>query len=62
MVDLKPVNELIMTSVATQPEPFPQHSTNLQGEQIHVSVLYKAHRKFVITPEEMYQYQLMLMH
>ena len=39
----------------TQPETSPQYSTNLQGNQIHMSGLDTAHRPFSNTPEDKFQ-------
>ena len=49
MVDLNPVNKLMMTSTITQLAPLSQPSTNLERKQISMSNLDTSHRKFTIT-------------
>ena len=52
VIDLDRLNKLIMTSANTQPEPYPLASTNLLGNQIHMSNLDTEHRQYSITPDE----------
>ena len=57
MIDLKPVNKLMIISATTQLSPLPQPSKNLWGEKIRMYDLYMSHRKFPITPEEKFKDQ-----
>ena len=52
MIDVEPVNKLMITSPSTQPTPLPWTSTILQEEKICMSGLYTAHIQFSITPEK----------
>ena len=57
MIELKPVNQLMMKSATTQPEPSPRPSKILSGNKIHMYVLYMPHRKFKITQKDKFQDQ-----
>ena len=52
MIDLKPVDILMIKSAVTKPVSSPQPTTNRWGEQIRMSGLDTAHRQFAITPED----------
>ena len=57
IIALKPFNKLMMTSVTEKLAPSPQPSTSLQGNQICMSSLDMAHRKFTITSGKLFQDQ-----
>ena len=57
VVALKSFNQLMTTSVMTQPAPVSWLSKNLQGKKIHMSGLDTAQRKFTIRPKEKFQDQ-----
>ena len=46
MVEFHSVNKFMMTSTTTQPEPLPQPSTILWGNQSPMSGLNMSHREF----------------
>ena len=50
-------NQFIRTIMNTQPEPLPQTSSSLRGNQISIYSLHISHRHFSTTPEEKYQDQ-----
>ena len=45
-IEFKPVNKLMTTSATTQPTPSPPQSTNLRGNKIYISSLYKEYGQF----------------
>ena len=51
MIDLQPVNKLIVKIKTTKPEPSPRPYTGLWGNQIGMSDLYGSHRKFSFKTE-----------
>ena len=51
-----------MTSTITKLTPLSRPSTNLQGNEICMSNFYTDHRQFETTPEDKFQYQLILIH
>ena len=52
VIELKPINQFIMTSLNTKPEPLPQPPKNLWGKQIYIFGLNTDNTKLVIIPEE----------
>ena len=62
MISFHPVNQLIMTSETTQPQPSPWTSSSLWVNKICMSGLGAANRIFFITTGNKYQYQLTLIH
>ena len=57
MIELNPVNRLIMPSEITQPTLSPQPSTNQQGKQSCMFNLNTSLRQFENTPEKKFKYQ-----
>ena len=60
IIALNPVNLLIFTISTTQLAPLKQRSIILHGNEIRISNLYMAHRKFTTTHEDKIQDQLTL--
>ena len=57
MIDLKPVNILMMKIEIIQPIPSPRPSTNLLWKQSCMSDFNMDHRQFANTPENKFQYK-----
>ena len=60
IVAFQSFNKLMIQSTITKPTPSLRPSTNLSWGHIYMSNMYTSHRNFSITPEEMFQVQLML--
>ena len=60
MVILHPVNQFVMTSAITEPEPSPRPSSSLWVKKIGMSIWDTPRNIFYITPEDKYQYKFTL--
>ena len=54
------INQLVSTSSYTHLAPLPWPSTSFWGKQIFIYCLDISHRNILITPEDKFQYQLVL--
>ena len=57
MIELNPINVLMMKGEISKPAPLPRHSKKLQGKQIRMYGLYTSHRQFANTHEDKFQDQ-----